>query len=121
VIIFSDLLGLQKTKYFEKLEDIDNNSNHISVVVTDTGVEGIVGLVGDRLHGEDSALTVSEFLERDNKFYKVWLIVCIKKVHIIVTNLECWLTIVLKHPGSDIRILLLKIGKMKKRIKLTVQ
>jgi hypothetical protein len=84
-------------------------------VVTDTGVEVIDGPVSDILHGEDRTLIFSEFLERENKFDKVWLHVCIKKVHILVAGLECWLTIVRKHPGSVIRILLLKIGKMEKK------
>jgi len=66
VIIFSDLRGFHKAQYFEKLEEIHNNSDHISDVVTNTGVEGIDGPVGHILTGEDSALIFTEFHEREN-------------------------------------------------------
>jgi hypothetical protein len=66
VIIFSDLRGSHKEQNFEKLEEIGNNSDHISDVVTNTGVEGIDGPVGRILTGEDSAVIFSEFLDREN-------------------------------------------------------
>jgi hypothetical protein len=84
-------------------------------VVTNNRVEDTDGPVGDVLQSEDNALTFSELLDREWDFDIVRVYVCNKKVHTIITNLERWLTVILKHPASDIRILVLKARKTNKK------
>jgi hypothetical protein len=59
---FSNILGFHDVQYFEKVEEIYNNSDDSSDVVTNTGVEDTEEPVGGILLGEDNAVTLSELL-----------------------------------------------------------
>jgi hypothetical protein len=72
--------------------------------VTNTGVEGtdepmgdivsggagdiLPGELGDILPGEDNTLTISEMHDHDCEFVSVYMYVCIKKVHTVITDLD---------------------------------